>query len=249
MARQQREQDALVAVPEGERARVSKLYAILKKLSTRPDDEAREALREVIRILQPLTGLGTDRQAVKRSGLPAIKRLRDGSYPWHVDLTAAEWSGRQDVDVVALYLQHRAQFERVMVVLNSWSATAEQQQQRRVHPRGRRRQREASESSSGGSGSDSNGSGSDSDGDPSGARFFTLHKQIVERFNESDQTTTDFLVAIRAASNWLNDAATSGPPWPRLTGGQRRTLREMIAELEAGMPGGGSGGGSGSARR
>ena len=99
-----------------------KRFRRLKKRASEGDDASRAVVLEVIQILQPLTGLPS--QAVMRSDLPPLTKIREGFFPFRVDLTAIEWGGRQDIDLIELYLHHAAQFEQVYRILGDWRAAA-----------------------------------------------------------------------------------------------------------------------------
>ena len=189
----------------------------LKQQASSDDDAARAVLLEVIQILQPLTNRPS--KAVMRSDLPPLARLRDGSLPLRVDLTASVWGGRQDVDVVALFEHHRPQFEQIYRVLADWWVAYRTE---------KIRLRRFGNEDEHGDADDDSDSG---EGDPDlGSPFAATLAPLVKRFNDSDQTEADFDVIITSIRDWLSNLPRQ-PPWPTLLDRQRERLRAMLAEV------------------
>ena len=83
-------------------------------LDRRADESARVVLIDIVQVLAQLTGLPNG--AVSRTDLPPESRMEKNS----VAIIAADWGGRQDVDLVALYKYHREQFEQLLSMLVGW---------------------------------------------------------------------------------------------------------------------------------
>ena len=85
-------------------------------LLLRRDEPAAAALVvRVVQLLAPLTGLDG---SVTRENLSteAVRKRTDGS----IALTASQWGGRQDIDLVLLFTQHRQHFEQLAQILREW---------------------------------------------------------------------------------------------------------------------------------
>jgi hypothetical protein len=223
-------QQRLDALQEDDQVRVSELHSLFGKLKQRALDEeesARAMIGQVVQILQPLTG--RDSRAVLRSNLPSLRRIRDGSVPLHVDLTAATWGGRQDIDLVALFQHHRAQFEQVYRLLSDWSTY---DQSRRKERRGLRRASRLPVWHSHDNSDDSDSGDGDADPDL-GTPFAAVLAPIVRRFNESEQNEDDLIRAITALRAWLEDrrASAAQAPWPPLSEAQRERLQALLEML------------------
>ena len=93
-------------------ARVESLLTLL--LSNREKESARAVLVDIVQVLVQLTGLPNG--AVSRTDLPPESRMEKNS----LAIIAADWGGRQDVDLVAMYKFHREQFEQLLKMLLGW---------------------------------------------------------------------------------------------------------------------------------
>ena len=178
---------------------------------------------EVIQILQPLTGLPS--QAVMRSDLPPLTKIREGFFPFRVDLTASEWGGRQDIDLIELYLNHAAQFEQVYRILGDWDLSVKlikiQVRQEEQREAALQRQLDESEESDGGEDPDL--------GTPFAARL----APIVQRFNDSAQEEFDYKRAIKTLRDWIENKRDNitQPLWPPLSNRQRGRITALLAQL------------------
>ena len=200
-----------------------KRFRRLKKRASEGDDASRAVVLEVIQILQPLTGLPS--QAVMRSDLPPLTKIREGFFPFRVDLTATEWGGRQDIDLIELYLHHAAQFEQVYRILGDWDLSVKlikiQVRQEEQREAGLQRQLDESEESDGGEDPDL--------GTPFAARL----APIVQRFNDSAQEEFDYKRAIKTLRDWIENKRDNitQPLWPPLSDRQRGRIIALLAQL------------------
>ena len=95
--------------------RIEMTQALFRFLLGRRGDEIAPAfMLQVIQLLTQLTGLPSG--AVVREDLP--REL--GLDPGRLAITTAHWAGRQDVDLVALFLHHRQHFEQLAALLVKW---------------------------------------------------------------------------------------------------------------------------------
>jgi hypothetical protein len=217
-ARQLRQQRLDLVAGQERVETLMKIFGRLKQRASQEDASARAMVIAVIPILQPLTDLAS--KAVMRSDLPALGRLRDGSLPFRVDLTAVEWGGRHDIDLIALYLHQRTEFEQVYRLLSDWWVYA-QAERLRIRRRGRGGERRPAAASS-----DSESEEQDPD---LGTPFADHLRPIVQKFNTSEQTKEDYEIAIRALRTWLAGAAAM----PVLSERQRTRLSEVRDRLIA----------------
>ena len=209
--------------------RVAELMKRISRLKRKAagDGVARAVLLEVIQIVNPLTDLPS--KAVVRANLPALFRLRNGSLPLRVDISAEAWGGRQDVDLVALYIHHRAQFEQVYRLLSDWWV-AHQAEALRFRRQTREEMRQPLMAELGTDDESEEEVALDPD---LGTPFADTLSPIVTRFNQSEQTREDYTRTITSLRNWLGNVllAEGQAPWPPLTEAQRQRIEGMLRDL------------------
>ena len=73
-------------------------------------------LVKVVELLTPLTALIDG--AVRRSDLSTEQALQNAH--GYIGITTSLWSGRQDLDIIALYKHQRQHFEQLHTILMVW---------------------------------------------------------------------------------------------------------------------------------
>ena len=85
-------------------------------LLKRGETAAATVVLRVVQLLVPLTGLPGG--AMTREDLPSEAAMRHAL--GNVHLTASQWAGRQDIDLVALFTRHRQHYEQLSQLLMDW---------------------------------------------------------------------------------------------------------------------------------
>ena len=96
--------------------RIENVQGTISFLLLKRDEPAAASLVvRVVQLLAPLTGLDG---SVTRENLSteAVRKRTDGS----IALTASQWGGRQDIDLVLLFTRHRQHFEQLAQILREW---------------------------------------------------------------------------------------------------------------------------------
>ena len=201
-------------------------------LSHRAEEGARSVLVDIVQVLTSLTGLPNG--AVSRTDLPPESRMEKNS----VAIISADWGGRQDVDLVAMYKYHRPQFEQMLKMLIGWQRVridrakaanqeeldrideAQKQLALRVADRTARDQRAGTSDESDGDSVDSEQS------ETPGDKLFqdTLLRPLAV-FNASRQELGDFQTVIRELEETL---LRYGPRIPRSKAFEVRRIIERL---------------------
>ena len=97
-------EDRLIGLKDDAVSRIGFIQAMLKLLLRKRSGSLEQSvLVKVIQLLTPLTALVDG--SVRRSDLPIEQALRNAN--GYIGITTSLWSGRQDLDIIALYKHHR----------------------------------------------------------------------------------------------------------------------------------------------
>ena len=199
------------------------------------EPSAKDATVGVVQLLTQLVGTG----AVTRTDLPPASRLERNT----LAVIAADWGGRQDVDLVAMFTHHRVQFDQLLKLLSDWQRTridnarAANEQRLDQIREGQRRlalQMRVTDEEARGHRAETSSDGSDSDEEPQAeprpetARADPLQRLLAE-FTDGPQELSDYQVVIRKIEAAL---LRHGPLLPRSNAFEmRRTIERLTSEM------------------